>query len=91
VDRGGRSILIIVVVIVVLAIIAWALGLFSLNTQGDLKTPEVSVTGGEVPSVDVDTANVEVGTEETTVELPTVDVEPAPNTPPANDTTDDNQ
>ncbi len=41
--------------------------------EGDM--PEVSVEGGNMPEFDVETADVDVGTETTTVEVPTVDVE----------------
>ncbi len=37
--------------------------------------PEVSVEGGNMPEFDVETADVDIGTEETTVEVPTLDVE----------------
>ena len=39
--------------------------------------PEVNVEGGNMPEYDVTTPEVEVGTEETTVEVPTVDITPA--------------
>jgi len=41
--------------------------------EGDL--PEVNVEGGNLPEFDVDTADVEVQTEEKTIEVPTLDVE----------------
>ena len=73
---GGRSIVLILVVLAVLAAIAYALGLFNVDAEGDLKTPEVDVAveGGEVPDVQVETADVDVGTQTETVELPEVDV-----------------
>ena len=40
--------------------------------EGEL--PEVDVQGGEMPDFDVDAADVDVGTEERVVEVPTVDV-----------------
>ena len=36
--------------------------------------PEVQVTGGQLPEYDVETADVEVGTKETTVEVPDVKI-----------------
>jgi len=39
--------------------------------------PEVDVKGGNMPEYDVDTPDVDVRTEERTVEVPVVDVEPA--------------
>jgi hypothetical protein len=40
--------------------------------------PEVDVQGGEAPTVDVDPANVEVGTDTSTVVTPEVNVEQRP-------------
>ena len=60
---------------------AAALGLAACEAEqteeGEL--PEVEAQGGNLPEYDVDTADVEVGTEEERVEVPTVDVE-EPNT-----------
>lgn len=39
--------------------------------------PEVNVEGGNLPEYDVDAPEVEIGTEERTVEVPTLDIEPA--------------
>lgn len=36
--------------------------------------PDVEVSGGNMPKFDVETADVDVGTKTTTVEVPTVDV-----------------
>lgn len=41
------------------------------------KLPDVDVQGGEAPQIDVDPANVNVGTDTNTVVTPDVDVEPA--------------
>ena len=40
--------------------------------EGEL--PEVEVTGGQMPEYDVETADVDVGTEKKTVEVPDVDI-----------------
>jgi len=40
--------------------------------EGDM--PEVEVTGGQMPEYDVETADIDVGTEEKTVEVPDVDI-----------------
>lgn len=73
---GGRSIILILVVVAVLAVIAYAMGLFNVDTSGELEAPDVDVTasGGEVPDVQVETADVDVGTQTETVKLPDVDV-----------------
>ncbi|GMM91899.1 hypothetical protein [Qipengyuania sp. MTN3-11] len=58
---------------------AAALGLAACDVdqteEGEM--PEVTVEEGNMPEYDVSAPEVEVGTEETTVEVPTVDIEPA--------------
>ena len=73
---GGRTVIIILVVVAVLAVLAYALGLFNVDAEGELKTPEVAVAveGGELPDVQVETADIDVGTTTETVKLPEVDV-----------------
>jgi hypothetical protein len=66
---------VIVAIVAVLAIIAaFAFGLIDINQTQETKMPEVSVQGGQAPAFDVDTARVEVGSEQTDVTVPTVDV-----------------
>lgn len=73
---GGRTIVIILVVVAVLAVLAYALGLFNVDASGELEAPnvDVAVEGGEVPDVQVETADIDVGTTTETVKLPEVDV-----------------
>ncbi|MBB4633851.1 hypothetical protein [Sphingosinicella soli] len=73
-DKGSRTIVIVVAVIVLLAVLGYALGLFNVSATGDLKTPEVSVSGGEIPEVQVETGEIDIGTEKATVSVPDVDV-----------------
>jgi hypothetical protein len=74
---AGRAIVLIAVVAVAALALAWALGLFNLDTSGKLEAPRVAVTGGEVPDVQVETADIDVGTKTTEIEVPTVEVTPA--------------
>lgn len=76
-DGMGRTILIVAVVIVVGLGIAFAAGLFSIDSSGSLKAPTISAQGGEVPNVQVNTADIDVGSETRTVEVPTVSVTPS--------------
>lgn len=71
---AGRTLAVVALIALALLAIAWALGLFNVETEGQLKAPEVEVTGGEVPDVDVQAADIDVGTKETTVEVPTIEV-----------------
>lgn len=69
-------IILVLVVLIGLAVLAQMVGLISVNTSGILRAPSVAVnvTGGEAPKVQVETAKVQVGVTEKTVELPNVDV-----------------
>ncbi|MBZ6377778.1 hypothetical protein B5C34_03180 [Pacificimonas flava] len=77
--NGGRTILWIAILAVVVLIILYALGFFSAEVEGELEAPNVDVSaeGGSIPDVDVDAGEIEVGTEEEVVEVPTIDVEEA--------------
>lgn len=48
-----------------------------VEKKQDAKLPEVHATGGQLPSYDVKTPDVNVGTEKKTVEVPKVTVTPA--------------
>ena len=56
-----------------------ALGLAACDVEQteEGEMPEVNVEGGNMPEYDVDTADVNVETEERTVEVPVIDVEEA--------------
>lgn len=79
-DEPGRmsapSRVLIIMAVTALAIvtIAWAMGLFDVVTFGKLQAPNVAVTGGKVPSVQVEVADIDVGTKTETIEVPTVSV-----------------
>lgn len=77
-DSGaGRTIAIVAVVAVIGLGVAYAAGLFNVDASGSLEAPTVSVQGGEVPKVQVETADIDVGTKTKTIEVPTVSVTPA--------------
>lgn len=76
-DRGKRNIIIAVVVIIALLLILFAVGVFDVDTQGELEAPEVQLEGGALPDVDVDAADVDIGTENVVVQVPDVDVNSA--------------
>ena len=74
-SSGARNGLIIAVVAVLAIIAAFAFGLIDVNQTKDTKLPEIKAEGGQLPAFDADVADVDVGTKNTTVELPKVDVE----------------
>lgn len=68
----------LIIALIGLAVLAQMTGLVDFDTSGTLRAPAIDVTvrGGEVPKVDVDTAKVKVGVTEKTVRLPSdVDVD----------------
>jgi len=74
--RGaGTTIAIIVVAILVIVGLLFATGFWSADVKKDGALPEVSVKGGELPSVDLDSKEVVVGTTKTEVEVPKVKTE----------------
>jgi len=86
---GARVGIIIGVVAILAVIAAFAFGLIDINQTREARAPEVSVSGGQAPAFDVDTAKVSVGTtttdvtvpklrtEKESVKVPTVDVSKA--------------
>lgn len=73
---AGRTVLILLAVVALIAVVTYALGLWSLDTSGKLSAPTVhtEVTGGSVPNVDVNTGSIDVGTKTETVKVPEVSV-----------------
>lgn len=71
---AGKVLIILLVVAFVIVGLLFATGFWSADVkEGAL--PEVSVKGGDMPAVDVDSKKVVVGTKETTVDVPKVDTE----------------
>jgi len=81
-----RAVLLILIVVVVAVIIAVASGFVDINQVRGAKAPEVSATqngitakGGQAPAFDVETGSVKVGSKETTVRVPQLQVQPPQN------------
>jgi hypothetical protein len=71
-----RGLLALVAIVVLLLIVAVATGFVNFNSRGgDL--PEVKVEGGALPKVDADVGDVDVGTKNETIQVPTIDVDTA--------------
>ena len=77
--RGGigRILVIVLAIAAVIVALLFVTGFWRMNTSGELKAPnvDVSVKGGEVPKVDLDSKKLVVGTKETTVDVPKVETE----------------
>ena len=61
----------------IVALVIALLMLFGLISVGGARLPTVEVRGGQAPNVDVGT--VDVGTENKTIQVPTIDVQRADN------------
>lgn len=59
------------------AAIAFGVYMIDVDVSGEVEMPEVSVEGGELPNADVEVGEIETGTKEVTVEVPTVELKPA--------------
>lgn len=71
-----RSILTIVAVLILLVIVGVATGFINLGARGgDL--PSVKVEGGALPTVDADVGDIDVGTKNEVIQVPTIDVDNA--------------
>jgi hypothetical protein len=70
-----RVILSIAVVVVVALIAGLALGLLRVDQTQQAQLPRLSLSGGQSPRFNVDTAKVNVGTETKTVDVPKIDTQ----------------
>jgi hypothetical protein len=81
-----RTIILILVIIIAAVIAAIATGFVDINQIRGAKAPEISATrngvtakGGQAPAFDVETGSVKVGTGNTTVKVPKLEVVPPQN------------
>jgi hypothetical protein len=77
-----RAVLLILIVAVLAIIAAVATGFLNINQIRGARTPEISTTsngvvakGGQTPAFDVETGSVKVGSKETTVRVPSLQVQ----------------
>jgi hypothetical protein len=70
----GLSAGLIVAVVIALAIVAaFAFKLIDIDQTKQTRLPEVKTEGGQMPAFDVKTADVNVGTAKTTIEVPKIE------------------
>ena len=81
-----RAILLVLILAIVALIIAIGSGFLNINQTRGARAPDISATGngvsakgGQAPAFDIETGSVGVGAKETTVKVPTVQVNPAGN------------
>ena len=70
-----RAILGLAVIVVLVLIGALWLGFLRVDQVQQAELPKVSVSGGQAPKFDVQTAKVSVGTTQTTIAVPKVETE----------------
>ena len=68
-----------------LAIGAAAIYLTDIDLTQTAELPEVNVEGGQMPKVDVDVADIDVGSKEVDFRVPTIDITPPKEGPEADD------
>jgi hypothetical protein len=71
--KGGMTIGLIVLAAVVIVGLLFATGFWSADVTKSGALPEVSIKGGALPNVDLDSKEVVVGTTKTEVEVPTIE------------------
>jgi hypothetical protein len=85
-ENEMRAVILVLVIAVVAIIAAIATGFLDINQIRGAKAPEISATrngvtakGGQAPAFDVETGSVKVGTSNTTVKVPRLEVVPPQN------------
>ena len=73
-SNGGTMIAVVLIAIVAIVGVLFATGFWSAKVDGGAM-PTVSVKGGDLPSVDVDSKEVVVGTKKTTIDVPKIKTE----------------
>ena len=82
-----RAIVFILIIVVLAIILALATGFLDINQIRGARAPQISASrngvtarGGQAPAFDVETGSVKVGTKQTTVQVPALEVQkPADN------------
>ena len=63
-----------IIITSIIAPLAIGLAACDVDQTKEAELPDVDVQGGQMPEFDVETADVDVGTEQKTIEVPDVDV-----------------
>jgi hypothetical protein len=81
-----RAVIFVLIIAVILALIAIWTGFIDINQIRGAQAPQISAThngitakGGQAPAFDVETGSVKVGTKQTTVKVPSLQVQPPQN------------
>ncbi|MFD2237234.1 hypothetical protein [Aureimonas populi] len=72
----GRAVGWIIGLVIVVAVAWIAFMMVDVDVTQEGQLPEVSVSGGQMPEADVNVGTVDVGSEQRTVEVPSIEVNP---------------
>ncbi|MBX9731862.1 MAG: hypothetical protein K2X59_11085 [Sphingomonas sp.] len=67
-----RAILILVGLAALAVVGAWSLGFINIDQNKVAQAPQLKLEGGQAPEFTVNMAKIEIGTENKTIEVPTV-------------------
>ncbi|RHW18788.1 hypothetical protein D1610_01110 [Sphingomonas gilva] len=70
-----RALLVLVAIAIIVLIAAVSLGFISLDQTQTAQLPSIEVEGGQAPEFKADVADIDVGTENKTIEVPTISVD----------------
>jgi hypothetical protein len=74
-----RALLVLLGLIVLAAALLMIFGMISIDQTQTAQLPSISVEGGQAPQFEADVGSVDLGTQNRTVAVPTIDVEKANN------------
>ena len=81
-----RAVLLVLIVAIIAVIALLATGFLDINQTRGAKPPQISATGngitakgGQAPAFDVETGSVKIGTKQTNVKVPALEVQPPQN------------
>src|SRR3546814_19042657 len=75
-----RALLVLLGLAVVAVALLMAFGMIDIDQTKSAQLPKVTIEGGQAPRFQADVGRVDVGTENRTVAVPTIDVRKADNT-----------
>lgn len=88
-----RAVILILIVVILVIVAGVSTGFLNISQIRGGKAPEltasrngISAKGGQAPAFDVETGSVKVGTKETSVKVPTLEVQKAPQNQAATNT-----
>ena len=72
-----RALLVLLGLIIIAVVLLMAFGMIDIDQTRDGALPSVSIEGGQAPQFQADVGSIDVGTENRTVAVPTVNVQKA--------------